>query len=211
MRREQMLEGVTGHLGIGHEPASKAIGAVLWVLGEMLPRMHWDAIARAWGIEVGGLLGPPQEDQVELDAPGFVRAVARLAALPEGIAREEAQVVCQMLARWSDGATLDRLHAALSQSVAEMFTVPPHQTAVSAQEHRVAGTGPSSSLARGQPGSGHPLSQGHGPAHTGSLAAEGADRIRTKLATATQAPSEWERRTLASGRSTPRHPLNESN
>lgn len=181
--------------------------ATLQVLGEILPQLHGEAVAKRWGADLGITLPAPGDDTTTWVSDGFLDAVAARAGVPGGHGREQARVCCQALARWSDGGTLSRLRLGLPEPLHVLFEPEERGAPLHAEAHRISRSYARATLAEGRPGSMHAVGDSAGIMHRHSVAAAGEP---SKLSSAGALPAEEERRTLAVGRPSAGRPVSET-
>ncbi|HTV19183.1 MAG TPA: DUF2267 domain-containing protein [Polyangiaceae bacterium] len=192
------------------DAARRARDATLTALRRGLSDDDADWLALDLGPELAEpLVRGAHTGDVELDA--FYRCVARLAGVRRGVAREQAQVVCRVLAELVSASTVARLQRSLPQ-LAVLFTFPEPEPPASEPEHLREDRAPDHTLAGGQPGSDRPLCDARPPSavdlptdsaprgHAQSIAISDDPHGDSKLSSARGLSQEREGRSLATWR-----------
>ena len=147
-------------------------------LQTLAPFADEEAARRAWRATLQALRGGLTEDEadwlaidlgpelaaplvsvvqpVELTPDVFYRSVARFAGLRQSVAREQAQVVCRVLAELLSFSTIGRLRRSVPR-LASLFALPEAAPPPSGPHALRAEPGVDHTLAGGRPGGNHPL------------------------------------------------------
>lgn len=137
------------------DAAARARDATLRALRRGLTDDDADWLALDLGPELAApLLRGVYVGDVSLEP--FYRWVARFAGLRRGVAREQAQVVCRVLAELLSPSTVARLQRCLPE-LAALFAQPELEQPASEPHHLRDEPAPDHTLAGGKPGSERPL------------------------------------------------------
>jgi uncharacterized protein (DUF2267 family) len=137
------------------DAARRAWRATLQALRSGLTEDEADWLA----IDLGPELAAPlvgAVPSVELTPDTFYRAVARFAGLRQGLAREQAQVVCRTLAELLTVSSVARLRRSVPR-LSSLFALPEAPPPPSGPHHLRNEPGGDHTLAGGRPGADHPL------------------------------------------------------
>lgn len=174
------------------DEAWAALDAALGVLGEALDghaaRTVADALPGRLAVILARGKGPQDLSLVDVD-----RHLTRALGLPEGRAREHAQVVLAAFSHVIEPTVLGRLKRELGEPLDSLLAAPPHH------EDAPPPAGHEHTLAAGRPGGGHPLSEARPDAGQTHSVANPNPHGDTKLSSSEGATQEREGETLAEG------------
>jgi uncharacterized protein (DUF2267 family) len=178
--------------------AEQALRATLLVLGERLTDDEASAVAATLPEKWARVVDQSEYDR-DFDDDEFYDRVGRREKTSLGVAREHADVVLRAASEALDEGLRTRLLRALPEAIGrrlrapEIGEPPPHPASPHAP--RLA------TLARGRPGSEHPLYEGAPPAgHSHSVARNEDPHRETKLSSGRGLTQERFDETLATGR-----------
>lgn len=210
MTYETFLDSVRRRGGVDTaEQAEQISQATCRVLGEVLVDSDRAALAAELPEVLRRALCSREPNQ-DYDLAVFYERVSADEQVHAGRAREMAQVVGHTLARAIDAELLKRLRLRLPDEFGELF-VNAHDEAGAPQDqfdHRAQAN--ERTLARGKPGSDHPVSESRPrEGHLGSIAAQDDPYHDTDIATGHESTDEDDN-TLAGGRPGSERPLSDT-
>ena len=196
MTSEDFVAHIAGHAGISVDQARTAASVVLSALGGYLSEAHRAAIATELPPELGNALLEPAGAALPVEerllAPGMTVAHAR----------ELVASVCHVLGEELSNDALDWLRRAVPAELSGQLAAPAREAS---SDELVAGM--RDTLARGRPGSHHPI--GDTPAErrqSGSVASSNP-HAATKLSSSPGTTQERRHDTLAEAHGDPHRPL----
>jgi uncharacterized protein (DUF2267 family) len=206
MTQDELLDEVAAHAGLhSAAEAERALAAVLAALGTRLSHSESLALADELPFTAGEPLRQARFDRA-FDLDELYARVARAEGVAPGFAVEHTLSVCQAVAESITGAALERIRKALPPPMAALFT-PREISAPPDVEHVAAAA---ETLARGRPGSRHPLSEASAErAHSESIARSDNPHAETKLSSSRGLTQEREHESLATGKPGPTRPIND--
>ena len=207
MTRAEFLSRVAERMGFSNlADAETCVRNVLETVGERLSRLEAEALAEDLPADLAQPLRRASHGQT-FGIEEFYARISRRAGMGIGRAREEAVVVCWVMAEAVGEDALQRIRRELPREFWELFTlpepIPPPATVHLHPEHRT--------LAEGHGGGSRPLYDARPDrAQSQSVARSDNPHGDTKVSSATGLTQEREEETLASGRPGSERPLSEA-
>jgi uncharacterized protein (DUF2267 family) len=203
----ELLEEVIAHAGLRDaEQAERATRAVLQVLAQRLSRSEAQALADELPSALAPALREGRFDH-EFDLSELYARVACLEGVTLGFAVEHTLSVCQVVAEAISADALGRIHRALPDPMAALFTPRPVTIDEALPRHAPAHR---DTLAEGHPGRRGALGvAGRERAHSESVVRAENPHADTKLSSSRGVTQEREHESLATGRPGSSKPLSE--
>ena len=198
MTMELIHEHVSAHSGLDGPAARRVCDAVVEVLGGCMPDPR--RVARWLPEPLDEVLIRGEGAGID-DRDGFYREVGRSLDLLPAPAMEQAQAVCTALAEILDAEARQMIAGHVPGDVAELFAPIRRPPSPERPVHDETGR----TLASGQPGSRHPLSNSPPRGHRDSVARD-VPHGESKLSTG-HPSTEEDDHTLAGGRSGSERPI----
>ncbi|MGA9524349.1 MAG: DUF2267 domain-containing protein [Myxococcaceae bacterium] len=207
MNRAEFLSHVADRMGFSEKADAEAcVRDVLATLGERLSRLEAEALSEDLPPGVGQPLRSAAHGQ-DFGLEELYARISRRGALSAGRAREEAIVVCHVVAEAVGEDIARRVRLELPQEIAELISIPEPIE----RPERVHLDPERRTLAEGHGGGSRPLYAARPDrAHSQSVARSENPHGDTKLSSAMGLTQEREEETLAEGRPGSETPLSEA-
>lgn len=184
----------------------RAISATMEALGERLDPVDAGMVAEGLPHELAEPLRRHHDVHADFDVGDLYRRISSLAGIRLGLATEEAQVICRVVAQAASREALAHLRH-LPMEFAVLFGPRPGGATA---PHRATPPGAGRTLATGRPGSMHPVSESAPHrTHDESVASAANPHADSKISSSQGMTQERDDQDLAAGKAGSERPLSQ--